>query len=103
MKKILIIVASCWTLGASLPAVAGPDFNAIEQARKAKQSAHQAEQAKTRGEPASTSSACPPGDLILPLDHGPRAQTTPYANRLRQERYASQMQACKVAGRPVTQ
>lgn len=44
MKKILIIVASCWTLGASLPALAGPDFNAIEQARKAKQSAQQAEQ-----------------------------------------------------------
>lgn len=102
MKKILIAMAAGWTLAASLPAVAGPDFNAIEQARKAKQSA-QADQGKTRGEPASTASACPPGELVLPLDHGPRAQTTPYANRLRQERYAAQMQACKGAGRPVTQ
>lgn len=81
MKKILIIVASCWTLGASLPAAAGPDFNAIEQARKAKQSAQQANQGKTRGELASTSGACSPGKLVLPLDHGPRAQTPPYANQ----------------------
>ena len=81
MKKILIAMAACWTLAASLPAVAGPDFNAIEQARRAKQSAQQADQGKTRGEPASTASACSPGELVLPLDNGPCAQTTPYANR----------------------
>ena len=98
MKKILITAAAFWALGASLPAAAGPDFNAIEQARKARQSAQQVDQGKTRGE-----LVCPPGELVLPLDHGPRAQTTPYANRLRKERYASQVQACKDAGRPVAQ
>lgn len=99
MKTILISTAlSFWALAASLPAAAGADFNIIEQGRKAKQSAQQADQGKTRGEP-----ACPPGQLVLPLDHGPRAQTTPYANQLRKERYASQMQACKDAGRAVTQ
>ncbi len=103
MKEILITMAACWTLAASLPAVAGPDFYAIEQARKAKQSAPQADQGKTRGEATSTASACPPGELVLLLDHGPHAQTTPYVNRLRKERHASQMQACRDAGRPVTQ
>ncbi len=38
---------------------------------------------------------CPPEPLILPLDHGPRAQTTPYLNRLRKERFEAEMKACK--------
>lgn len=99
MKKLLIAVAaSCLALFAAVPALAGPDFNAIEQARKAKHSAAHMEQAEPRVALASRGMNCPPEKLVLLLDHGPRADTTPYLNRLRKERHASQVQACKEAG-----
>lgn len=101
MKKLLITVAvSCWALGAAMPALAGPDFNAIQQARKATEAARQADQARRGGDLSSTSPGCPPDELVLPLDHGPRAQTTPYANRLRTERHAADLQACRDTGKP---
>jgi hypothetical protein len=31
----------------------------------------------------------------LQLDHGPRAQTTPYLNQLRKARYEAEVKACK--------
>ena len=37
----------------------------------------------------------PPERLVLPLDHGPRAQTTPYLNQQRKERYEMQVKACQ--------
>jgi hypothetical protein len=37
MKKALITLLGVVVLGATLPALAGPDFQLIEQARKAKQ------------------------------------------------------------------
>ncbi len=102
MKKMLITIAvSCWALGAAMPALAGPDFNAIEQARKAREAARQADQVKRGGDLSPTAVGCPPDELVLQLDHGPRAQTTPYANRQRMERYAASVQACKDAGKPV--
>jgi len=33
--------------------------------------------------------------LILPLDHGPRALTTPYLNQLRKHRFEAEVKACK--------
>ena len=38
--------------------------------------------------------AGPPDPLVLPLDHGPRAQTTPGENRMRKARYEAQVKAC---------
>lgn len=99
MKTTLIAVAaSCFALFAAIPAFAGPDFNAIEQAPKVKHSAAHTGQAESRGVLASQMVNCPPEKLVLLLDHGPRADTTPYLNRLRRERHASQMQACRDAG-----
>lgn len=103
MNKLLVTLVSAITLGAALPAVAGPDWHAIEQARKA----HQAAQAERTGDlyGASTPTAAGPqkcampDPLVLPLDHGPRAQTTPYLNHQRMERYAAQVQACKKASK----
>lgn len=40
---------------------------------------------------------CPPKKLVLPLDHGPRAQTTPYLNQLRKARYEAEVNVCKEA------
>ena len=85
MDKLLITLAGALTLGATLPAIAGPDFQAIEQARKAAQAR------------AVTEKGCESKRLVLPLDHGPRATSTPYLNQLRKERFEAEMKACKEA------
>lgn len=94
MKKLLIAVIGAVTLGTTLPALAGPDWQAIEQARKAKQEA----QAMRHGDALVPTSAgplkCPPDAPVLLLDHGPRAQATPHQNGLRNERYEAQLKAC---------
>lgn len=65
--------------GMALSALAGPDWQLIEQARKA--SLVEA-QAQVRGGT--------PGRVALPLDHGPRAQTTPWLNQQRLKRAEEQ-------------
>lgn len=67
MKYVLITLVSAATLGVSLPASAAP----------------------------SQGKVCPPQTLILPLDHGPRAQSTPYLNQQRKARYDAEVKACK--------
>lgn len=97
MKKLLITLIAASTLGAALPVFAGPDWQAIEHARKAKQEAQAARRGDAYEAMAPTSAGpvkCPPEAPVLQLDHGPRAQTTPYQNRLRQERYEAQVKAC---------
>lgn len=114
MKKLLITLIGALSLGAALPAVAGPDWQAIEAARKAKQATQIARHAGDSDVQGPTAAASSPKDpyaalpptaagpqkcstdaLVLPLDHGPRAQTTPYQNQLRRDRYAAQLTACK--------
>jgi hypothetical protein len=79
MKKLLISLVTTLTLGAAWPAFAGPDFQVIEKARAARQAAVAAQMANvTRVDSATGQQVnCPPEPLVLPLDHGPRAQTTP--------------------------
>lgn len=98
MKKLLITLISVLTVGTALPVFAGPDWQAIERARKAKQT--EAQSAR-RGDAYAVSAPtgagplkCPPEAPVLQLDHGPRAQTTPYLNRLRKDRYEAQLKAC---------
>ena len=79
------------TLGATLPAFAGPEWQLIERARKAKQTAQAERQDSTR----VAKVQCAPGALVLPLDHGPRAQTTPHQNQLREQ---EQARTCASAG-----
>ncbi|VTU42380.1 hypothetical protein [Variovorax sp. RA8] len=102
MKKLFTTLISAVALGTTLPALAGPDFQAIEQARKAKQVAQVERQADLRvaqGAARTGSLKCPPEPLVLPLDHGPRAQTTPAENRSRRSRYEAQVAACKEAAK----
>lgn len=95
MKKLLISLASALTLGAAWPAFAGPDFQVIEKARADRQAAVAAQAATTRVDRATGQRVnCPPEPLVLPLDHGPRAQTTPGENRMRRARYEAQVKAC---------
>lgn len=96
MKKLLICFGAIWTLGAVWPAFAGPDFQVIEKARVARQAAVAAQMATTSRVDSTTGQRanCPPEPLVLPLDHGPRAQTTPGENRMRKARYEAQVKAC---------
>ncbi|OJX37399.1 MAG: hypothetical protein BGO75_09085 [Burkholderiales bacterium 68-20] len=96
MKKSLLPLIAALALGASLPALAGPDFQAIEKARAAKQAAAASQTASTTRVDGTTGQRvnCPPDPLVLPLDHGPRAQTTPGENRMRKARYEAQVKAC---------
>ena len=100
MKKLLLSVVGALTLGTTLSAFAGPDWQAIEHARKARQMA-QAERSGDAYEKLPPTAAgpqkCPREASVLPLDHGPRAQSTPYLNRLHQERYDAQMKDCSGA------
>lgn len=102
MNKLLITLIGALTLGAALPALAGPDFAAIERARKANQVAQAERQAHVylvQGPVGAKPAQCPVAPLVLPLDHGPRAQTTPGENRLRRARYEAQAKACKDAAK----
>lgn len=102
MKKLLLTLITFLTLGDALPVLAGPDWQAIEHARKAKQEAQTARQGDVYAALPPTSAGpvkCPPTAPALQLDHGPRAQTTPYQNRLRKDRYEAQMKACADASR----
>ncbi|MDA8254294.1 MAG: hypothetical protein M0Z99_01425 [Betaproteobacteria bacterium] len=85
MNKLLITLAGVLTLGATLPAIAGPDFQIIEKGRKAAQ------------ERAATEKGCEAKRFVPLLDHGPRATTTPYLNQQRKARFEAEMKACKEA------
>lgn len=84
MNQTLRVLIAALTLGAMLPAHAGPDLHFIEQARKARQTAQEMRQGVAR----ETTTTCSPDALTLPLDHGPRAQATPYQNQLRKQEQA---------------
>ncbi len=97
MKKPLITLIGALTLGAALPVFAGPDWQAIEHARKAKQATQEARRGDAYETMAPTGAGpvkCPPDAPVPQLDHGPRAQTTPYLNQLHKNRYDAQVKAC---------
>lgn len=97
MNRPLISFTSALTLGTALPAFAGPDWQAIEQARKAKQATQMARHGDAMPAKADGAMKCPPDALVLPLDHGPRAQSTPYLNEKRKARFEAEQKACKEA------
>ena len=43
---------------------------------------------------APAADGCPDAHIVLPLDHGPRAETTPYANEQRRRKAEAAAQAC---------
>lgn len=89
-------VTAAMVVSISMPAFAGPDFWIIEKAR----SARQAEAQRSPSPTWKDAPGCPPEKLVLPLDHGPRAQTTPYLNERRRQRYEEQLRQCESARTP---
>jgi hypothetical protein len=91
MKKSLNTLIGAVALSAMLPAFAGPDWQAIEQARKNKR------EQVALADKASPEAKCAAKRLVLPLDHGPRAQSTPYLNEKRKAAFEAEQKACKEA------
>ena len=84
MKKLFIAITAALTLSASVPAFAGVDFQTLEHARKVHRAADtRLKQVKPQDRGATT-------PLVLPLDHGPRAQTTPHLNQQHAARFEAQ-------------
>ena len=61
MKKLLISLIDALALGATLPARAGPDWQAIEQARKAKQASQFGRHGDAAERPAAGPATCSTG------------------------------------------
>ncbi|WP_240651610.1 MULTISPECIES: hypothetical protein [unclassified Variovorax] len=80
MRKLLMFSAGTVVLGAGLSACAGPGWRDDAQSAAL-----------------SPMEQCAAKQLVLPLDHGPRPQTTPYENKLRQQRFDAEMKACRAA------
>ena len=95
MNKVLVTLIGPLMMGAALPAFAGPDWPAIEQARKAEQATQAARHGDAMPVAGTEGMTCPPNALVLPLDHGPRAQSTPYLNEKRKVRFEAEQKACK--------
>ncbi|HWH73831.1 hypothetical protein [Methylibium petroleiphilum] len=88
MKKFVSMLIGTVALAVAFPALAGPDWSVIEQARKDKRAQ------VTPPVALSGPRGCMALLVALPLDHGPRAQTTPDQNRVRRERLAAEYKAC---------
>jgi hypothetical protein len=91
MKTLLTTLIGAVALSTMLPAFAGPDWQAIEQARKNKRAQVMQMEKPTPEE------RCAAKRLVLPLDHGPRAQSTPYLNEKRKQRFEAEVKACQEA------
>ena len=103
-------------LSNAISAIAGPDFDAIAHGRKLRDAqalegpvspTSSAGSASTIGQSRDapqTNPGCQPDERVLPLDHGPQAQTTPSLNRQRVEQRDAALQECKSrmwpSGRP---
>lgn len=67
MKKSYLIAAAMLSTFVALPAVAGPDWQVIHDAENY-QASHEQQASIAQEE-------------VMPLDHGPRALTTPWMNQ----------------------
>jgi hypothetical protein len=79
MKRISITLAGILAATLALPAVAGPNWTIIRAAHHntAQQQPHGAQQA-------------PAAEDVLPLDHGPRALSTPWLNKEHEQMLAAE-------------
>jgi len=89
MKKSFIALFGAMALGTTLPAFAGP-YAQIPTSQRAPAASKQSTTTVA-------SKDCNALRLALPLDHGPRAQTTPKSNQQRKDRFEARMKACKDA------
>jgi hypothetical protein len=77
MKKHVTVLAGVFAMSLAVPALAGPNWPVIQEARKASQQHMPADANSHSGE-------------VLPLDHGPRARTTPWLNKQREQEILAQ-------------
>lgn len=106
----LNLLAAASPITVCIPAHAGSDWAALEQARKARSSAAAAAALPTAAAPNATcvahahqvgtaAAACSLAAPTLWPDHGPRAATTRQAGQARLAQYRVALSACAVASR----
>ncbi|MFG6431742.1 hypothetical protein [Roseateles sp. LYH14W] len=102
MNTLKLLAVTVCSFAMAAPALAGPDWSAIEQARKLRRAAStETAPAATRvahAEPA-TNAACTTAAPLLQPDHGPRPVTTPQANRVRVAEHKAALGNCMLAAR----
>jgi hypothetical protein len=76
MKKTSVTLAGILAVSFALPAMAGPNWTVIQEAVKNHQAAKQ-KQASHKDSIAQQE--------VLPMDHGPRALSTPWLNQKREQ------------------
>lgn len=100
MKRLLVTLSGVFSLVATLPALAGPDWVLIDKAHKDRRQAALAPAGQaSMPVPSASRLDCPPPSLVLPLAHGPRALTTPAMNQVRKARHEARVKACQEAQR----
>jgi hypothetical protein len=80
MKKTSMTLAGILAVSFALPAMAGPNWAVIREAEMHK-AAHQ-HQTSNKNDSAT--------EEVLPLDHGPRAMSTPWLNKEREQELLAQ-------------
>lgn len=93
MNKLLITLVGAAVLGATAPAAAAQDSFQLQATERA----HLAQREQNAAFVGTGTAERCAAQLILPLDHGPRATSTPYLNQLRKDRFAAEVKACRAA------
>ncbi|WP_367395231.1 hypothetical protein [Cupriavidus sp. Agwp_2] len=93
MSRTVKAMATLMLVTVSFSAAASQDFNALELSPGNAQEPRSQPQPTTMALPTqprevkTDAKVCAVKKPILPLDHGPRAQTTPYENKVRMRKY----------------
>ncbi len=88
MKLISFLITLSVSIGLSASVSAAPNIVAVDAANKVTN--ERSEQTRQANE----ITACGDRKLILLLDHGPRAETTPWLNQQRRLRFDAHKKAC---------
>lgn len=93
MSGTINAMATLMLVTVSFSAAGGQDFNVLGLSRGDAQEPRSPSQPTTMALPTqprevkTEAKVCVVEKPILPLDHGPRAQTTPYENKVRMRKY----------------
>lgn len=93
MNKVLITLIGAVVLGATAPAMAAQDIFQLQATDRV----HMAKRERNAAFVGTSAPERCTAQLFLPLDHGPRATSTPYLNQLRKDRFAAEAKVCREA------
>jgi hypothetical protein len=96
MNKHVMALAAALVFGITGPVLAASDSQTVDKTSQEKTVAPERPGEAARPSPGAR---CPVEPLVLLLDHGPRALSTPHLNRMRTERHEAQVKPCAGVGK----